>query len=194
MPTGYTAPIASGEIKTFKEFALLCVRAMGVAYSMRDEPLSAPLPEKFTPRPFYKKWLDERTEELRAWEDASEEQRREMYEAERDEIKKSRREFIEDVKKENAAYASMLAEVQAWEPPTADHRKFQEFMVEQLKISMRSSEYYRDIPGSFEEWCEQKGSALQDRRMQALSDYEIELKRVEQQNRWLNDLLASLPE
>jgi len=40
MPSSYTAPILSGEIKEFEDFAKICLRAMGATLHQRDEPLS----------------------------------------------------------------------------------------------------------------------------------------------------------
>lgn len=37
MPTGYTAGIIDGKINTFRDFALVCVKAFGAAIHMRDE-------------------------------------------------------------------------------------------------------------------------------------------------------------
>ena len=39
MPTGYTAGILEGKIKTFPEFAKICMRAFGAAIHMRDNGL-----------------------------------------------------------------------------------------------------------------------------------------------------------
>ena len=45
MPTGYTAVIEDG--CTFKEYVMTCARAFGATISMREEPLSKEIPEKF---------------------------------------------------------------------------------------------------------------------------------------------------
>ena len=49
MPTGYTCYIEDGDIKTGKDFLMLCTRAFGIALDVRDEPLSVPTPTKFYP-------------------------------------------------------------------------------------------------------------------------------------------------
>ena len=46
MPTGYTAGIIDGSIKTFEQYAKTCVRAFGAAIHMRDDSLS----EEYVPR------------------------------------------------------------------------------------------------------------------------------------------------
>ena len=46
MPTGYTYYIENGNITTAKDFIMLCTRAFGALISMRDEPLSTPIPQE----------------------------------------------------------------------------------------------------------------------------------------------------
>ena len=46
MPTGYTAEILNGEIKTFPEFAKKCARAFGAMIHMRDDSLDATYKKK----------------------------------------------------------------------------------------------------------------------------------------------------
>lgn len=55
MPTAYTSFVADNENFTFPEFAMLCAREFGALASMRDEPLDAPVPERFEPDDFYRK-------------------------------------------------------------------------------------------------------------------------------------------
>src|SRR5271168_1391855 len=62
MPTGYTEAIKDGI--SFQEFAMRCVRAMGVCITLRDEPSGAPIPERFEPSPSYKDALKSATEGL----------------------------------------------------------------------------------------------------------------------------------
>lgn len=38
MPTGYTADVQTGKIKTLREFALTCARNFGIAILQREEP------------------------------------------------------------------------------------------------------------------------------------------------------------
>jgi hypothetical protein len=47
MPTGFTADICKGAEVSFEDFAMTCARAFGALYSMRDEPMDAPIPETF---------------------------------------------------------------------------------------------------------------------------------------------------
>lgn len=49
MPTGYTAAVEDGTITEFDDFAWQCARAFGALIMMRDDPMSAPIPQKFEP-------------------------------------------------------------------------------------------------------------------------------------------------
>lgn len=132
MPTAYTDPVGTGEITDLKGFALLCARGMGACLSMRDEPLSTPIPEKFEPSPYYRDALAEAQEklaEVQSWTEAeSQEAACSAY-----------KEGIERVQRENNEtalaldrYRDMLAQVTAWHPPTEDHKQFRFFMIDQL--------------------------------------------------------------
>ena len=82
MPTGYTDAVATGEIKTLKEFAYRCARAMGACIDMRDKPMDAPIPERFEPSSFYKAKIDTLTQELETLRATSDEDLAEQAEAE----------------------------------------------------------------------------------------------------------------
>jgi len=55
MPTGYSAPVLEGKIKTLPEFALLCARAFGACVNMRDDSMSADIPEEFPVSDYHSK-------------------------------------------------------------------------------------------------------------------------------------------
>ena len=46
MPTGYTAGVQDGSIKTFKDYASLCARAFTALIELRDEPFTPRLPDE----------------------------------------------------------------------------------------------------------------------------------------------------
>lgn len=57
MPTGYTVKIYNGEKVSGKDFLMTCARNFGTCITMRDEPLSKPIPDKFEPSKFYENEL-----------------------------------------------------------------------------------------------------------------------------------------
>jgi hypothetical protein len=134
MPTGYTHKIKEGQ--TFNEFVLSCARAMGALVMMRDEPMDTPIPDEFPPSDYSAKQLKEyqgRLTILKAMPiavaglKAREEYDKAVNERERD-IKENA-----DLKNK---YNAMLAKVEQWKPPTADHVEFKHFMMQQIKSSI----------------------------------------------------------
>ena len=63
MPTGYTAGVVDGTIKTFNDFAKSCMRAFGATIHMRDEPLNRKY-EQRVPGVYYIESLEEAKKEL----------------------------------------------------------------------------------------------------------------------------------
>jgi hypothetical protein len=60
MPTGYTAPVQSGEIVELEDFILLCARAFGACVMQRDEPMkSLPKIEEWQKKTF-DQWCKEK--------------------------------------------------------------------------------------------------------------------------------------
>lgn len=137
MPTGYTSELHDGE-QTFTDFVLTCARGMGALITMRDEPMDAPIPDEFTPSMRYyldsKASAEARLEALRAMtpEDifrANQNDRAAVLaERAKEAVKRH------DMRKR---YEAMVAQVEAWEPPTEDHVGLKKFMLEQLHESIR---------------------------------------------------------
>ena len=77
MPTGYTLDLYDVKDITFEEFALRCARAFGALISMRDEPIDAPIPERFEPSDYHLKELEKakkRLKEVKKWNEETAEQ------------------------------------------------------------------------------------------------------------------------
>jgi hypothetical protein len=196
MPTGYTAPIYEGKDITFPEFAMQCARAFGALITMRDDPADAPIPDEFTPAPYYQQNLDRartRLAELEGWTD-------EQWAA------KAQRDYEESIRSAAAAnarniamrerYEAMLAQVEAWEPPTPDHEELKQFMASQIRDSIEHDCYAVDAPEqmSAEDY---KARQVADARRD-VSYYERaaaeEAERARGRTEWLRALRASLPE
>lgn len=159
MPTGFTSDINAGT--TFAQFAIACARAFGACITMRDDPHDAPIPEEFTPDPYYTKSIEDderRLAELRAMSDADKERGAlEAYQA-------ACRHHAEAAAKSEALernYRRILDEVRRWKPPTVEHRGLKDFMIQQLEESIRfdchtpeeMAKYYpqpkRQLPGDW---------------------------------------------
>lgn len=193
MPTGYTAAVQSGQITTLRDFALLCARAMGATIMMRDEPLGAPIPERFEPSSYYAKQKAEAEERLAALqamtEEQYEEEARRIYH--RGCVERDQRHFemIEQVGRYNA----MLAKVEAWETPAEGIRKF---MIDQLRESIRHDSYTEAAPVLLTgaQWFARAKARAESDIAYYAEQHDQEVERTEGRNKWLADLRASLPE
>ena len=195
MPTGFTAFIEDGDITTAKDFIMLCAREFGATMSMRDEPLSTPIPETLEPETFYQRRLIEeqkRLETVRAMtlEDA---------EKKMDEDYRSRLESFEKNKKRKEElcklYDRFTNEVRSWTPPTQDHQKLKEFALDQLRISRpdpSSLDKMKPTKMPADEWLE---AELDDciKSVKRYREYaKSEQERNESRNKWISDLRDSL--
>jgi len=194
MPTGYTLDLYNGKDIAFEEFVLKCARAFGALIDMRDEPMDAPIPERFEPSDYHLKELEKakrRLKEIRKWNEEKAEQ-----EAERAyrEALEEREEFIKKNKLIRKRYEDMLSKVREWKPPTPDHVDLKKFMIQQLEDSIEFDCFIPEMPQrlSGEEYREQQiRKALSDIEYHE-KEYAEEVNRVCEKNKWLLLLRESL--
>ena len=194
MPTGYTAPVQSGEITDFKDFALLCARGMGALVMMRDEPLDATIPTEFQPSDYYRKQLKKaraRLNDVQGWsESKAEQEAAQAYKEALGYYEERLRETSEQI----ARYRAMLAMVEAWSPPTADHVGLKRFMVEQLTESIRFDSYTLSLPERFtgEQFKANEIERAQRDIAHHEQSYADDVRRTNERNAWLRELRESL--
>lgn len=194
MPTGYTADIAKGI--SFQQYALGCARAFGALILMRDEPSDAPIPERFEPSDYHVKALAAAKAELARYEAMTLAEAAlaadSAYESEVASCKARRAEYTELRNKYNA----MLAQVVQWEPPTPDHVKYKEFMIEQLRSSIDGdcNESYITEPTKASAIVWQASQEAIARCNVAYHEKEMakEVERTENRNAWIKALRDSL--
>lgn len=196
MPTGYTAAVADGKITTLPAFALRCARAFGATIDMRDDSMDAPIPEQLEPSGRYRLFAEKAADKLLWLQGLSPiEARRAMQQEHSAAMAVWRERSFEDAKT-RARYQAMLAEVAAWDPPSQDHLRLKEFMLEQLQTSIKhdcGGDYNR-MP-RLKRWPEW----LRDKKAETIRHIERhntahleELDRVEKRNRWMQQLRVSL--
>jgi hypothetical protein len=144
MPTGFTAIIEEKEDLTFEEFALRCARNFGALIMMRDDALDAEVPDQFPLDDYHGRNLEDLAKKLLDIKSMSHEDIERRVETKAWYDKKQYDEALVKFEKHNAAYARMLAKVEAWTPPSADHQGMKKFMIEQINASLPNhpSEYY----------------------------------------------------
>lgn len=193
MPTGYTADIT--EETTFAEFAMRCARAFGATILMRDDPLDAPIPERFEGSGYSARCLAETKERLSAVRAMTDEECENAAATEHERRVRENAESLARVRAENAKYSRMAALVNAWHPPTPDHVGMKTFMLEQLRISMMDESYYtRPAPPKLtgEQWrAKEIASLTKDVAYHAKEDAE-EIRRTNGRNNWIAELRNSL--
>lgn len=196
MPTGYTADVGEGTVTEFDDFVWRCARGMGALIMMRDEPMSAPIPERFEAST---KYHDERLAaaiarlaELQAMEPA---QVREAALQAHARAYASWNSYRVEKKQKRGRYEAMLARVNAWTPPTDNHVGLQSFMRQQLEESIRfDCDYEAPAPVSPgpDAWHAQEIEQA-ERDIARNTKYRAEeIERTEGCNRWLADLRKSL--
>lgn len=196
MPTGYTAAIAEGI--TFEKFAMNCARAFGACITMRDDPADKPIPDEFEPSTWHVERITEAEKEIKKLAMIDVKTASELAEIE---YKEQMREHEESIRKDNGLlqkYNAMLLKVRNWNPPTPDHVKFKEFMIEQIESSIKFdciSDYRLEHAPKLltgEEWISKK-------RAQAVRDLDYhtrenqaEITRAADRTAWVKALRGSL--
>lgn len=136
MPTGYTAAIADGI--DFPTFAMDCARAFGACVTLRDEPGGGDrIPESFEPDGYYQESIDrvhDKMAELVSMSSAEADSRAEQ-EWKDEEAQRIKR--LQEKADLRAKYEAMLAEAESWVPPTPEHVRLKQFMIDQINESIR---------------------------------------------------------
>lgn len=202
MPTGYTAGIENGTITTGKDFLKLCTRAFGIAFELKDEPLSVPTPIKFEPNTYYKKNLEEAIVNL-------EECRKMSFEDAKAKMIKHHQDMMEMYKsmaeksvETNKKYSKIRSEVEAWNPPTMEHYSLKKFALEQIDMCVEKPEYIDmflkksnkeldDSDEAVEKFISELIESCYEDVKRAKEQWEEELARTEKNNVWMEELLNS---
>lgn len=193
MPTGYTVFIEEG--CGFEEFVWRCARAIGACGMMRDDPIDAPVLDEFSPNDHYAKAVVRAEAEIARLVRMTAKDLEDAGAAERAETVAENTRYAEEHREKAALYDAMLARVEAWVPPSADHVGLKDFMLEQIRISVPGEPYQRKLPPSDPaEWLDDK---LADARWDL--DYyrkrhAEELERTANLNRWVRRLRESVPQ
>jgi hypothetical protein len=140
MPTGYTAKLCEQEVP-FEEFVMTCARAMGACVMMRDEPLDAPIPESFSESDYHTEQLEQSRAKLKALLEMNDLEVAVFGNEQKVAAITYAEKSLAKAQAQNKRLREMLAKVDAWEPPTQDHKGLKKFMQEQLTISMDNESY-----------------------------------------------------
>lgn len=204
MPTGYTAGVVDGTIKTFNDFAKSCMRAFGATIHMRDEPLNRKY-EQRVPGVYYIESLEEAKKELALLETLPDEH---FVNKIHSEIKSDIRynlEKIEKIKEVRERLDSLLSSSESWNPPTEEHSEFKKFMIDQLQQTIKydgDTSYYEENLNGLHKKLESPidvDMIKNDLREQAEENVKSkqksldeEIERCDKANEWVKELLKSI--
>ena len=185
MPTGYTADIAAGI--TFKTYAMHCARAFGALVHMRVEPST-----------YHADQLREAQERMDALEQITPEEASRNAWATHVAATNSWTAAIDAATKLKEKYQAMLAQVNAWAPPSTDHSALKAFMADQIVTSISGDcniDYYLSNPPielTGAEWLKKEKELAQWNIDYHTKETEKEARRNSSRNEWLQQLLTSL--
>lgn len=135
MPTGYTADISKGI--TFEQFILNCARAFGACISLRDEPGGGEaIPASFEASDYHPNAIVKERAiilELTGLTDEQCELRAQQAYDDALAFNAGERERMGQLL---ARYAAMKDQALAWVPPSSEHKRLKDFMLEQLDSSI----------------------------------------------------------
>jgi hypothetical protein len=194
MPTGYTEAIERG--CTFEQYLWRCVRAFGVCVAQRDEGLDAPVRIEQEPLSTYHTESRKKAEaRLRELDSMTLKQAAQLEKAEREADAERIRKWKRESEETRAKYAAMRIEVEAWEPPSAEHASLKKFMLDQIQIGCPGDWVPNEPkPMAAKKWlAEQRENAAKDIAYHA--EYERkDLERAREAQAWLEKLDASVPQ
>lgn len=198
MSSGYTDKIKNGI--TFEEFTMTCARAFGVLIEMRDSSFNAKIPEKFEASNYHKNRIKEIKIEITALSKMSMDDFSKKAIQEYEKNKKYLESVLQKKIDLRAKYISMLGEAYFWSFPTSDHEELKNFMLEQIKSSIK---FDCDIKYTIKEledlvcltgkqWFNRRKKELKSDLKYHIGNYAEEVKRAEFNTKWIQDLRASL--
>lgn len=203
MPTGYTYGIIDGTITSFPQFAKQCIRAFGAAIHMRDDDGKEEYRER-VPSDHHKKELKRAKNDLKNAQKLPDDLlvKAKIKELEVTRIRK--RKYLEESIINEQRLTKMLNEVRSWTPPTTEHEGIKKFMIEQLESTIdfdcNSRDYNNDIVKIDSEISNANAIEIRAeliKKAQWDVDYHTkelaeEIKRCENSNKWVSDLINSL--
>lgn len=200
MPTGYTHKVRDGEITEFAEFAKRCARGMGALITMRDESPDAPFPAEIKPDTgYHDRAIADAEAKLTEFRKRTDEEWLQAARSDYEERLDSWRKIKQEKALYRQRYETMLAHVQAWDPPTEEHVGLKKFMIEQLTgsidfdCSFEEKIWPRPTLLSVEQFAAQEMTRIQNDLAYHRKARREEIDRAEGRTQWIRQLLDSLP-
>lgn len=132
MPNGYTAALFDAE-QSREDFLLRCARAFGPLFHQRDDPMDDKPRLRTVDTTYAETALAEAQQRLSAAEGWSDDEAEAEALAHNDEQEDRWQCSQESANELRARCESLIAQVEAWEPPTDDHVALKDFTLAQLQ-------------------------------------------------------------
>ena len=194
MATGYTEIIERKDDLTFEEFAWRCARAFGAFVMMRDDGLDADIPTSVDNDDYYEKSFRRAQQELEETKRMTLEQAAVEAEKLYQSCLKSHLESKARCSKLEAKYNRMLAKVEAWVPPSADHVEMKKFMLEQIRSSIEHDCHALEAPErqTPEEFLKEAIESAEWDVSYYGKHAEEQRENIRKNNEWIDGLVKSL--
>lgn len=138
MPTGYTADLYDGKEVDFPTFVLTCARAFGATVLLRDSSISVlPTEENVKEGDYTQEKLEAAKAKLDRFIHMEDAELERLTQEANEEARVALEKSLEENERRSTAYLGMIAQVEAWTPPSPDHEGLKEFMLEQLRDSLK---------------------------------------------------------
>ncbi len=196
MSTGYTSDAMECDM-TFREFALRCTRAFAYVSEFRDEPLDK-IFTKVPRRTFYQRKLKDAKKEKALFEEMSKDEKLAWAKNSLIEKLKVARKYMAQSKLENARLEKLLVEAKAFRPPTSEHIRYRDFMIEQLTGSLHDLSYALEDISKLEATNPIDVLIAREKSIDRDIAYYAESQNrddnmVDMANKWIGAIIQSLP-
>lgn len=198
MPTGYTQLLFDKPDATPADFIMRCARAMGACVMMREEPLTAPIPEKFTQdNAYHANSLKEAKDSLDAIKLMKPAQIEENLQSVYEKAEKHRLERYNEAVEVAKRFKVMREQILAWTPPTPGHQGLKDFMLQQLSTENEdwAVEYYGNPTTKLTaaQWFKDQVEQLEKTIAYHAKEEMLEDERLQERNEWIAKLREALP-
>lgn len=196
MPTGYTSGIVNGELD-FNGYLFRCCRAFGACIELRDESLSAPIPEKFEPSGYHVKALASATAELERLTAMTAKERDDFGAEQKASTVAQLQKGLRTQELENERLATVRKQAEAWVPPTEYHVELKKFMLQQIDDSVSNFSYYGNEIAKAKaksniDWFTKSLDSAKNSVEYHINENKKEIERANDRTEWINAVRKSV--
>ena len=157
--------------------------------------MDAEIPQEVPIDPYYYRRIRELRTEIAEIEALSEDEATARVNAKAQETRREWQARQAETQRLQAEYKRLIAQIEAWPPPTPDHQGLKDFALQQLRESLEFDVHGWEEPAApVVGWKERTLAELHKSLAQAWEDLAKQIQWTKDANAWLTALRASLPE